>query len=257
MKMNLLVRAVVFAGLLAVAFSHRTTVEAAEAKAVAPAAQYAALVKEHESAMAVFQKAYSQAKNDAERGKIAETYPAPGKFAARFLTIADKYPDDPAALDALVWVVTQARYGKEAERALKTLVERHIKSEKLETVCQMLVYSSDSNGEKTLREIMEKSPHRAVQGQACYSLGRVLAHRGGNAQKEGEDCLERVIEKFGDLKWFRGTLADAAKGDLFELHNLALGKTPPDIEGEDFDGKKFKLSDYRGKVVVIDFFGDW
>ena len=35
------------------------------------------------------------------------------------------------------------------------------------------------------------------------------------------------------------------------------GKTAPDIEGEDIDGKKFKLSDYRGKVVVLDFWGNW
>ena len=31
----------------------------------------------------------------------------------------------------------------------------------------------------------------------------------------------------------------------------------PEIKGEDVDGKSFKLSDYRGKVVVIDFWGDW
>jgi len=29
------------------------------------------------------------------------------------------------------------------------------------------------------------------------------------------------------------------------------------IMGEDIDGKKFKLSDYRGKVVEIVFWGDW
>ena len=31
----------------------------------------------------------------------------------------------------------------------------------------------------------------------------------------------------------------------------------PDIEAPDLDGVTFKLSDYRGKVVVIDFWGDW
>ena len=36
-----------------------------------------------------------------------------------------------------------------------------------------------------------------------------------------------------------------------------LNKEAPEIEGVDIDGKKFKLSDYRGKVVVLDFWGNW
>lgn len=36
-----------------------------------------------------------------------------------------------------------------------------------------------------------------------------------------------------------------------------VGKPAPDIEGEDVDGVPFKLSDYRGKVVLIDFWGHW
>ena len=38
---------------------------------------------------------------------------------------------------------------------------------------------------------------------------------------------------------------------------LAAGKEAPEIEGEDVDGEKFKLSDYRGKVVLLDFWGHW
>lgn len=38
---------------------------------------------------------------------------------------------------------------------------------------------------------------------------------------------------------------------------LAIGKVAPDIEGEDIDGVPFKLCDYRGKVVLLDFWGDW
>jgi cytochrome oxidase Cu insertion factor (SCO1/SenC/PrrC family) len=37
----------------------------------------------------------------------------------------------------------------------------------------------------------------------------------------------------------------------------AIGKPAPEIEGEDIDGNPFKLSDYRGKVVVLDFWGNW
>jgi len=37
----------------------------------------------------------------------------------------------------------------------------------------------------------------------------------------------------------------------------AVGKQAPDIEGEDLDGKRFTLADYRGKVVMLDFWGMW
>jgi len=36
-----------------------------------------------------------------------------------------------------------------------------------------------------------------------------------------------------------------------------LGKVALEITGVDIDGVPFKLSDYRGKVVVLDFWGDW
>jgi hypothetical protein len=35
------------------------------------------------------------------------------------------------------------------------------------------------------------------------------------------------------------------------------GMTAKEIEGEDIDGQRFKLSDYRGKVVLLDFWGHW
>jgi peroxiredoxin len=38
---------------------------------------------------------------------------------------------------------------------------------------------------------------------------------------------------------------------------LEVGKHAPEIEGEDLDVKEFKLSDYRGKVVLLDFWGHW
>jgi hypothetical protein len=38
---------------------------------------------------------------------------------------------------------------------------------------------------------------------------------------------------------------------------LAVGNLAPEIQGEDADGNVFKLSDYRGKVVVLDFWATW
>lgn len=38
---------------------------------------------------------------------------------------------------------------------------------------------------------------------------------------------------------------------------LELGKTVVDIRGVDADGTPFQLSDYRGKVVLLDFWASW
>jgi thiol-disulfide isomerase/thioredoxin len=55
----------------------------------------------------------------------------------------------------------------------------------------------------------------------------------------------------------RRTLADEALARLDNMHNLAPGKPAPEIDGVGSDGKPLKLSDYRGKVVVLVFWGSW
>jgi hypothetical protein len=44
---------------------------------------------------------------------------------------------------------------------------------------------------------------------------------------------------------------------LFPAGSLAPGTVAPEIIGVDVGGKQMKLSDYRGKVVMLDFFGNW
>jgi len=41
------------------------------------------------------------------------------------------------------------------------------------------------------------------------------------------------------------------------LTGLGTGYLAPDLQGPDLAGKAFKLSDYRGKVVLIDFWANW
>ena len=230
----------------------------------APAEQFQVLNKEYQDAQGEFSRLYQAAKTDEDREVLArEKYPQPQKFAGRFLELAETHPKDPAAFDALVWLVQNARDGLEYNTALEILLRDHIQSEKLGAVCQMLPFSGSPNVEKMLREILEKNTNREVQGQAMFGLALHLKERGGRFSSgepragEAEKLFDQVAEKFSGVKHWRGTLGDAAKGQLHEIRNLAVAKVAPDIEGEDMDGVKFKLSDYRGKVVMIDFWGDW
>ena len=61
------------------------------------------------------------------------------------------------------------------------------------------------------------------------------------------------LEPVKSIEWD----ANEQDREIFEIVNLAVGKPAPEIDGEDLAGVSFKLSDYLGKVVMLDFWGDW
>lgn len=65
------------------------------------------------------------------------------------------------------------------------------------------------------------------------------------------------IKKLKAMVNHKKTLAEVALGRLDEMYNLAEGRPAPEIDGLDIDGRPLKLSDYRGKVVVLVFWGSW
>jgi hypothetical protein len=224
-----------------------------KAQGKSPAEQYRMIDNECQESFQAYQKATPE-----ERKKLP--LPRPWEYAARMLELAEKHPKDPAAVDALVWAVHQGGSSPEAKKALDLLVRDHLDSKQLGFVCQSLRYSY-FDVEQTLRTILEKSPHKEVQAQACFILAQYLkdkARRSMASTAEAEKLFERVANEYPNVELYPGrTLAASAKVELFELQQLAIGKMAPEIEGEDVDGNPFKLSDYRGKVVLLDFWGNW
>ena len=103
-----------------------------------------------------------------------------------------------------------------------------------------------AGAEQLLRAAMEKSPHRRVRGNACFSLAWYMeSHsrlRSGGMSRPQADAMnaesmkrfEQVIELFADGKgggpYTLGQLAEAA---LFEARNLGIGKVAPEITGDE------------------------
>jgi AhpC/TSA family len=230
-----------------------------------PAEEYRSLRKEFEDKRQAVLKVSQEAKTPEEKTKAFEKWPKPQDYVGRALNAAQKAPKEPFAVDALLWVAQLGQGSPAGNKALDMLVKDHIQSERLVEVCDVLSYSREVAAGKYLETIMEKTPHREAKGRACYALAHHLngmadgrqGKKADEERKKAEQLLEEVVEKYGKLKYYSMTLAEAAKGDLFELRNLTIGKVAPEIEGEDIDGAKFKLSDYRGKVVVLDFWGNW
>jgi thiol-disulfide isomerase/thioredoxin len=53
-------------------------------------------------------------------------------------------------------------------------------------------------------------------------------------------------------------LVKKAEGLEWEVRFLAIGKNvPPDTEAENLAGKPAKITEYKGKVVVLDFWATW
>ena len=225
--------------------------------------QYRALMADFQKARQELVQKYNQAKTEEEKEKILEEYmKKPQEFVGRFLELAKKNPKDKAAFDSLTFVVTNASAGTQGDEAADLLVKDYF--DKLEArFCQQLARSTSPAGAKVLRDVLEKSKDHKVQGTAALSLGQQLKSRGESPDvsldeatklnKEAEGLLDKVVDKYADVPG----LEKQAKELLFEVRTLAIGKKAPEIQGEDIDGKKFKLSDYRGKVVVLDFWGNW
>lgn len=168
------------------------------------------------------------------------------------------------------------------------LIQRdHIHSDKLGPLCQRVSYGFSREYETFLRAVVAKNPHQAIQATGSLSLGHFLNNRlqrvdlcrehpelakefaglygkdyfadlqrqdRAQAVREIEAVFEQAAEKYGDLQLAGGdTVAERATGALFEIRNLSVGREAPDIEGEDQHSIRFKLSDYRGKVVLLDF----
>ena len=39
--------------------------------------------------------------------------------------------------------------------------------------------------------------------------------------------------------------------------DLKIGSTFPDLSGEDIHSHPISMAEFKGKVVLVDFFGDW
>src|SRR5262249_16416020 len=155
------------------------------------------------------------------------------------------------------------------DKQAELFIRDHLQNPRIGEICQSLGNDDNPLAEKILRAIMEKNPKRENQGQASLYLGVYFLNRAKAADSPADKkkkneaaakALEETVAKYSDVKGPRGTLGDAAKALLEQSkkdekdekanEKFAIGKTVPEIEGEDLDGKKFKLSDYRGKIVM-------
>lgn len=205
----------------------------------------------------------------------------------KMLTLASG-EDKETALDAISWIMSQTQDPALKKKATARLVADHLNNPK---VAKMLTtFGRGIPSEATqglLKTFSEKSDSDAVKGIATITLASYM--RNGKSMlsslldnpqfaaaypdsmdyfkklvatkdEDVEAILKSAADKYADVEHNGSTIGKLAKRELKIMEaqrNLQVGKIAPDIEGPDIDGVTFKLSDYRGKVVMLDFWGDW
>jgi len=227
--------------------------------------KYDELKAEYDKKVAEWYALLSEAADKDGAGGEAPAHPAEA-FVPRFKAYAVEQAGKPEAIPALVWLVNAgarnilSEKGRAAgKRALEELAKSHSASPSIGDVLPDMVYSWGAMGVEPMkafyRRIMEVNKDKAALSWAAFSLGFVTYHENieedGTAERDNEKLL-KIFRRAA--KEYEGTQAAKwASCFVFELERLQVGMKAPEIAGEDADGREIKLSQYLGRVVIVDF----
>ena len=195
-------------------------------------------------------------------------------FAPAILARAKQSPDHPRTgrLLAAVCTATHPRDGHEPPpiyiEAADLIADRSADSPDIYHFCEGLGGSPNpvppwgGRFERHLRAILRVNRDRAVRCEAQFALAAVVQAAPDDRQAEAESLFEQFCAEFDGKQWYRfqgieQMLNTLAQDQLKELRFRAIGKPAPEITGIDLDGRPLSLSDYRGRAVLLNFWGTW
>ena len=144
---------------------------------------------------------------------------------------------------------------EESQTKILELLSDQVTSDEIESVLPLLARVRLLQIDSLFTNTFEQHPDEEIKALSLYSFAKYC----GNNERDEKSirCFELLKEHFGDLAFGDSTYAVAADNATYFLKNLAVGKEAPLFAGEDTDGVLFRLEDYRGKVVMLRFWGDW
>ena len=213
-------------------------------------------------------KAATKPYKDPDTGKVigsSVTPPPPEKYVPQLLELGQS--DDEATAVAALTLAAHGWLGdKEGDAAFDALVKRFGTSPKLAEYVRADRKRGYQGQGNRLTRIVEVAKDPVVLAIALYGLAgqsdpaRVkIEDEDPSAQDKRRDkalaLYRRVVAEFPKVE--KGVWAKASAGAIVRLTQLRAGLPAPAIDAKDSDGKPLKLSDLKGKVVVVDFWGSW
>lgn len=202
------------------------------------------------------------------------------EFRQKFRALAEKNLGKPGGLNALIWLVSNPdqsavmeKKENDASWAMDHLLKHHAADPAIADKLPFLRYAAWGAGyERTLKlfEAVAKD-NPSAEAKAAGKFGAaLLLHQGppemttepgaepapdpkrDAERKRAADMMREVAKEFAGKP-----IGEEAAGHVFEIDHLQVGMTAPDFKGKDADGKEIALSQFKGNVVVLDFWGFW
>ena len=223
------------------------------------AASFEALSSRYDEAVLQWKSALS-AETDRDKKRALRKQKPAIEFYPKFSALADAGEGR-----ALLWMIERCKDAGHKSRDAKQiraklaarLVKEHVNAEWFGDAVPVLFKNKSSIGvdglEALSNQIFDKCSSPVVQAKTMSELAAMLSRSKGEGHAEkGAAYFERLDKEFTEE-----VLGQALSGVRFRDRFLVVGKVVPDFTAETVDGEAFKLSDYRGKVTLIDFWGFW
>tara|TARA_R110002095_G_scaffold1806_3_gene8626 strand:+ start:485 stop:1249 length:765 start_codon:yes stop_codon:yes gene_type:complete len=220
---------------------------------------FESLSNEYDTANKTHRQKIRDAADMAERKALRDAHPI-NDYWPRFAALADAGNGQ-----AALWMVTKVKDKRmkraetkaEKQRLYALLVKDHVSAPWFGDALDQMKRDGSLVGIETLvatyEAVIAKNESKDVKAQAMYLLAKHLME---DTTEERRAAGMRWFEKLAAE--FEGTqYGDMATAELFEVKHLGVGCEAPDFDASTIDGHDFKLSDYRGKVVLLDFYGFW
>ncbi|MFO0935791.1 MAG: hypothetical protein U0798_04640 [Gemmataceae bacterium] len=226
---------------------------------------FAALEKERNELRANMVKKYREAKDEEQAQIYKDWQKADQAINAKMTAVAFEHPEVRQAYIILIMALHQG--GEKATQASEALRKYHLVKPYAHDKNAFMILLSTKYGIELVEMAEAKNPDPVCKAAAAYSLGlNAIQNRrknpGGEKAtiKAAEDAFARIAKyDDGKSKEIRayGIQAKGKLAGLLNLDRIQIGKPVPDIDGIDLDGKAFKLSDYKGKVILLDYWAFW